>query len=102
VIYQVLFSEEAEQDLLDLYDYIADHDGEPRALAYIERIEEWCASLRRLPRRGTSRDDIRPGLRTAGFERRITVAFQVTADSVIILRILYGGRDADRLIHPEE
>ncbi len=99
--FKVLFSEEAEQDLLDLYEYIADHDGESRALAYVERIEEWCASLRTLPQRGTSREDIRPGLRTAGFERRVTIAFQVMADSVIVLRILYGGRDSDKLITPD-
>jgi toxin ParE1/3/4 len=102
VRFQVLFSEEAEQDLFDLYDYIADRDGETRALTYVERIEGWCASLCTLPRRGTRRDDIRPGLRIAGFEHRVTIAFQVTTDSVIILRILYGGRDTERLLQPEE
>lgn len=38
-------------------------------------------------------DGIRPGMRTIGFERRITIAFAVGETSVTILRIFYGGRD---------
>src|SRR4030088_3019101 len=45
------------------------------------------------PERGTRRDDLRPGLRVTGFERRVTIAFHVTAEAVIIDRILYGGHD---------
>jgi toxin ParE1/3/4 len=50
------------------------------------------------PERGARRDDIRPGLRTIGFERRATIIFQVTESEVLIVRILYGGRDADRVL----
>jgi toxin ParE1/3/4 len=45
------------------------------------------------PERGTRRDDLRPDLRVTGVERRVTIAFHVTAEAVIIDRILYGGRD---------
>jgi hypothetical protein len=31
-----------------------------------------------------------------GFQRRITIAFRVKGDSVSVLRILYGGRSAER------
>ena len=34
-----------------------------------------------------------PGLRVTGFERRVTIAFIVTADAVLIEGIFYGGRD---------
>jgi plasmid stabilization system protein ParE len=44
------------------------------------------------------RDAIRPGLRTAGYGRRVTGAFQVTVTDVIILRALYGGRDVEALL----
>lgn len=43
--------------------------------------------------RGTRRDDIRPGLRTIGFERRVVIAFHVSARRVEILRFFYGGRN---------
>ena len=38
------------------------------------------------------------GLRVVGFERRVTIAFHVGADTVTFLRILYGGRDIDTLV----
>ena len=47
------------------------------------------------PDRGNRRDDLRPGLRILGYERRAVIAFQITANSVTILRILYGGRDLE-------
>lgn len=91
----VVFTPEAKDDLLDLYDYIADHSSPKRALGYILRIEKTCQSLTTLPERGTRRDDLRPGLRVMGFERRVLIAFRVSADSVAILRILYGGRSIE-------
>ncbi|MDZ4366104.1 MAG: type II toxin-antitoxin system RelE/ParE family toxin [Afipia sp.] len=45
------------------------------------------------PERGTRRDDLSPGLRIVGFERRVTIAFVVEEDEVIVLNILYGGRE---------
>ena len=42
------------------------------------------------------RDDLRPGLRITGFRRRVTVAFSVDEDRVMILRLFYGGQDWER------
>jgi len=92
---RVEFSPEALGDLIDLYDYIAVRDGPERAIGYIERIEDCCRNLSVFPERGIRRDDLRPGLRILGFERRAVIAFLVTADAVTILRILYGGRDLE-------
>jgi toxin ParE1/3/4 len=64
---QVVFTPEARADLLELYEYIAEHGGSDRALGYIERIEKECISLQTIPQRGTLRDDLRPGLRIVGF-----------------------------------
>ena len=50
-------------------------------------------ALESFPERGTRRDDIRPGLRVIGFERRATIVFQVLEDEVIIVRVFYGGQD---------
>jgi toxin ParE1/3/4 len=38
------------------------------------------------------RDDLAPGIRTTGFERRATIYFKLVEDRVIILGIFYGGR----------
>ncbi len=47
------------------------------------------------PDRGIRRDDLRSGVRILGFERRAVIAFQIGAETVTILRILYGGRDLE-------
>ena len=71
-------------------------DGAERAIGYVDRIQDCCRSLSVFPERGVRRDDLRPGLRTLGFERRAVIALQVwRADAVTILRVLYGGRDVD-------
>lgn len=91
--YRVEFTPEAKVDLLNLYNYIAARNGVNQALAYIERIERECMSLETFPIRGKSWDALRPGLRIMGFERRVTIAFQVNPKVVTIFRLLYGGRD---------
>lgn len=96
-MHEVIFAPEARDDLEELYLFIAQHGDADRALAYIERIETYCRGFADFPERGTRRDDLFPGLRIIGFERRVTIAFHVSADSVTFLRILYGGRDMDAL-----
>ena len=97
--YRVVFSPEARDDLVELYDFIADEAGADIALGYIERIEAQCRRLQDFPERGTLRGDIRPGLRIIGFERRVVIAFHVEPAIVVINRILYGGRQIESAFH---
>lgn len=62
-------------------------------MGYLDRVEAFLRSLSFGSERGTRRDDVRPGLRTVGFERRLTVAFVVDDDSVTVLRVFGAGRD---------
>ncbi len=59
----------------------------------MERIEKLCLSLRTFPNRGTLVSGPVPGLRITGFERRASILFEVTKNTVEILRILHGGQD---------
>jgi toxin ParE1/3/4 len=97
--FRVTFRPQAESDLFGLYRYIAAQSGHAIAGQYIDRIEAACMALETFPERGTRRDDIRPGLRTIGFERRATIAFRIVRREVIIVRIFYGGRDFERIMH---
>jgi toxin ParE1/3/4 len=74
---KVVFAPEAQADLFELYEYIANHAGPMTAIGYIDQIEKSCLSLEFAGERGTKRDDLRPGLRVMGFRRRVTVAFHV-------------------------
>ncbi len=90
---EVLFTPSAARQLRALHRYIAQHSYESRADDYIQRIVDFCKDLETFPQRGTRRDDILPGLRTIGFERRVTIAFMVTQEAVLIEGVFYGGRD---------
>lgn len=59
----------------------------------MEAVRLACLGLAEFPERGTRRDEVRPGLRTLGFRRRVTIAFQVTPTRVVVVRVLYAGRD---------
>lgn len=84
---------EAEADIAGIYAYIRDHSSPEIARRYVQRIMAYLAGFETFPERGTRRDEIRPGLRIVGFERRVTIAFVVEADEVVVLNVLYGGRD---------
>ncbi len=90
---RVVYAPDAATDLDTIYDYIADAAGTTVAAGYEERVRCFCDGLDLGAERGSLRDDIRPGLRVVGFERRIAVAFAVEEDRVVVLRILSGGRD---------
>jgi plasmid stabilization system protein ParE len=53
------------------------------------------------PERGTLRDDLEPGLRLLGFERRAVILFRVLRTEVEVIRVLYGGRELERLFAKE-
>jgi plasmid stabilization system protein ParE len=95
----VVFRPAAERDLAALYAYVRDANGGPEiAIGYVRRIRDFCESLEPFPERGVARDDIRPGLRLAHFEKRVVVAFTISPEQVRIGRIFYGGRDYEALL----
>lgn len=76
-----------------LYDWIAERASPDTALGYIDRLERYIHGFDYASERGALRNDIREGLRTVGFERRVTIAFNVTAQEVIVLGLFYGGQN---------
>jgi len=87
----VVLLPEAKADLRWIYDTVARAAGPHAAIRYIERIEAYCRGFDFASKRGTLREDLRPGLRIVGFERRVTLAFVVEVNEVVISRIFYGG-----------
>jgi toxin ParE1/3/4 len=95
VAHRLVYTPAAEQDFADLYAYIRDQRDPMIAAGYIGRIRARCDSLIDFPEQGTRRDEIAPGIRILGFERRVRIIFRVHSDIVEIVRILYGGRSLD-------
>lgn len=96
--FSVSFRPAAEAGLFGLYRHIAEEAGLDVAATYVDRLEAACNSLETFPHRGSKRDDISPGLRTMGFERRATIVFEVRKSEVAIVRIFYGGQDYERIM----
>jgi plasmid stabilization system protein ParE len=93
VTLRVVFTPEAQEQILELYRYVAAAGSPEVAARYTEAIVAFCEELAMFPHRGKARDDIRPGLRTVGFRRRVVVAFAVLDRDVVIVGVFYGGRD---------
>jgi len=89
----VRFSPTALQDLNRIFTTIQHTAGQKIALSYLERFQAYCQGFALAGERGTRHDDIRPGLRVIGFERRLTLAFMVEGDEVVFLRIFEAGRN---------
>jgi len=90
---RVVFTPEARNDLFEIYDWIAEKASPQIAITYIVRIEAYCLGFELASERGHRCDDISPGLRIVGFERRVTIAFAADEDRVTILRLFYGGQN---------
>ena len=91
---EILERAKAEKaDLIGLYESIAERAGYKIAGGYIDRIEDACMALATFPKRGRRRDELLSGLRTIGFERRVTIAFRVPNTQVEIVTIAYAGRN---------
>jgi toxin ParE1/3/4 len=97
LIYKVVFSPGAETDLDELEQYLGSRFSEERAQRYVRRIVSYCVSLTTAPYRGSPRNDIRKGLRTVGFERRVTIAFEIFENRIVISGISYAGRRLQEL-----
>lgn len=99
--YRVEFSPEAEEQLAELFHYIAKAVSPDTAARYTEAIISYCESLGTFPHRGTMRDDVRPGLRTTNYRKRTVIAFSVDAERVSIIGIFYGGQDYETLLQED-
>ena len=99
--HSVVFTPEAEEQLAELYRYIADNASAEIAFRYTDAVVEFCEGLETLPHRGTPRDDIRPGLRTTPYKRRTTVAYAVDAEQVPIIGVFHGGRDFESILRED-
>jgi toxin ParE1/3/4 len=90
---KVIQSKTANRDIIAIYFRIAEMAGHSIAERYVDRIEKYLANFDLASERGTLRDDLMPGLRIIGFERRVIIAFTVNDTQVSILRVFYGGKD---------
>ena len=90
---RLVYAPAAQSDLVEIHAFIATVSSDEIASGYIDRIEAYCATFALAAARGALRDDLLPGLRIVGFERRITIAYRLDDETVTFLRFFYGGQD---------
>ena len=96
--YEVVLSPEARDDLLAIYDWVAERASPAVTLGYLERLEAHLRGFAQSAERGHLRNDVRPGLRINGFERRVAIVFVVDGDRAVILRLAYGERNWEGMV----
>lgn len=96
--YSVVFTPEAEEQLVELYRYIANDASSAVAEKFTAAIVAFCEGLANFPHRSVRRDDIRPGLFVTQFRSRVVIAYSVDEDVVAVIGVFYGGRDFESLL----
>ena len=99
--FRVIFSPEAEEQLAELFHYIAAAASPGIAERYVNAIIAYCETLDTFPLRGAQRDDIRPGLRVTNYKGRTVIAFDVDAQQVSIIGVFYGGQDYETALQDD-
>jgi toxin ParE1/3/4 len=95
--HKLIYRARAQEDLEAIYRFIA-QDSPARAFSFIDQIQERCDLLRDSPEQGRARHDLRPGLRVVPFGRSVVITYQVTGDTIEVLRIFYGGQDYETIM----
>ncbi|MDD3619460.1 MAG: type II toxin-antitoxin system RelE/ParE family toxin [Desulfobulbaceae bacterium] len=92
----VLLTEDAAEDLQELYTFIARHDSPGKADHVLEQIEKRFVSLSELPERGVCPKELQSlGIRDYReiFFKPYRIIYRVYAENIYIYLIVDGRRD---------
>lgn len=104
MLYEVVFAPEADDQLEELFSYVADRASVSTAERFTTAIVASCEDLSLFPHRGAPREDIRPGLRVTHHKGRTIIAYAVddAQRRVTILGVFYGGQDYAKQLDLED
>lgn len=88
---RLLLSRRAKEDLLEIWEFIADHD-ELAADRYIDHLRDRALELLHFPELGRARNEIHLNLRSL-LARNHLLFYTIEGEEVQILRILHGSMD---------
>lgn len=92
----------AEQDLLDIWQGIADVSRDyDTADNFFERIEQKIITLAHQPKIGRPRPEINPKARSFVVGRYI-ILYVPQEDGITVVRVVYGGRDMQNVEFDDE
>jgi plasmid stabilization system protein ParE len=96
----IVKSLEAERDLIDLFEYIANDSGVDRAELILRRIDHTLQNLAVWPRAGRIRLDLDGTPRVFALWPWLIVYEPRSDGGIVVWRILDGRRDLSRIVRP--
>jgi len=97
----VIVLREAERDLEDIVDFIADHDSAGNARHILQSLDHVIRQLAHLPSRGNISKELRAlgltGFREAHY-KPYRIIYRIHEDAVVVHCILDGRRDMQSLL----
>jgi toxin ParE1/3/4 len=93
---RLVWSPEAEQDLFDIWSYLAREASPDIADKQLRTIDRACANLIEWPQSGRARDELAPEIRSVVAVPYV-VFHRVTVSAIQIARVLHGRRDIDAI-----
>ena len=100
--YKIYIIEEAENDLVDIYNYISIHDSNRKAEQVIDKLEKACLLLETFPHRGRIVPELKKIHITTFFEiihKPFRIIYQVIDNRIYIHAVLDSRRDLDELLY---
>ena len=89
---RILRTPSANQDLLEVWTYVAVNGDVIAADGLLDAIDQRCNTLAEFPHIGRRREELAPGLRSFP-EGQYLVFYREMPDGIEIVRVLHGSRD---------
>ena len=90
-------SDEAEEDLLDIWLWGVDNHGQAQADDFIDEINQTFQKLVAMPYAATERPQLAEGIRSRPFRKKYTIFYKPIESGVLIVRVMRGSRDIEAL-----
>ena len=95
--YSYELSQEADNDLQEIYDHTVVHFSEVQAIQYLTGLDDLFNNLCLHPYTGRVRNEIRKGLHSVSYVSHI-VFYRVIEKHIRIVRVLHASRDIPKFL----
>ena len=92
-----VLSEEAENDIEEIFEFGEFKFGKAQAISYLIQMEEYFVFLAENPGIGKKRNEIKEGLFSLPHVSHV-IFYRILEKQIRIVRVLYGGRDLVRFL----
>ena len=94
---ELVISDDAEQDLTDIWKYIAE-DNPVNATRFLRKLAEKYHWLTENSQAGVNRNNLLSGLRSFPYAKYM-LYYRVKNDTLELVRVLHGSRDLGLVFH---